>query len=97
MRNHHRKLIGDRFSEGARLLWQELARRNLSHAGAAKALGWERATISRVLYGDVVPGIGLLADVKKVFGIAPEAWAESPTVEFVPPALREAEEGVGAA
>jgi transcriptional regulator with XRE-family HTH domain len=96
MRNH-RKVLGDRFNEGARLLWLAIQAKSLSHASAAKVLGWSRATISRVIYGDVVPGIGLLADVKREFKVPLDAWALAPTREFVPPALVEEEAEEGAA
>lgn len=96
MRNY-RRTVGKCFSEGARLTWAELARRRMNIASGAKLLGWHRGQFSRALYGDGVPGIHLLSHVKRVFGVAPEAWAEPPSDAFIPPAMREATEEEGAA
>lgn len=88
MRNYRQK-VGKCFSEGARLTWDELARRGMNIASGAKLLGWHRGQLARALYGDCVPGIHLLSDVKRVFGVDPETWAQEPSVQFVPPAMRE--------
>lgn len=99
MRNYRRKL-GKRFSEGARLLWVEIERRGLGRGPAADLIGWSRGSLTRLLYGDSKPNVDTAALILQQFGIPISSWAESPTVEFVPPALREddeAEEGVGAA
>ncbi len=91
MRNYRTRL-GPRFSEGARLLWASIEASGSSIADAATALGWLRSTLANVLYGDRLPGIELLADVKRVFGVELGAWAEKPTQPFIPPAAREPEE-----
>lgn len=88
MRNY-RRTLGARFSEGARLLWGVLAERSLTIAAAASQLGWVRGNLSRMLYGDSIPGVGALVEVEATFGVPVARWAEPPSVPFVPPAMRD--------
>ncbi len=91
MRNH-RRTLGSRFYEGTRLLWGVLETRELTISAAAELLGWSRGTLSNVLYGERLPGVGMLAKILEVFGVPLEAWAQAPTQPFIPPAAREAAE-----
>lgn len=79
-----RQTLGARFSEGARLLWLALAKDGIEHAAAAKRLGIDRAVFSRLIYGDAVPPIAVLARVDEEFRIAPASWAKPPTTPFAP-------------
>lgn len=92
MQRHHRTDLGPRFNEGARQLWLALEARGITHAKAARALGWDRATATRALYGDVLPRIGLLVEVNRAFGVDLALWAIPPVEPFIPPAAREEEE-----
>ena len=80
--------MGTKFSEGARLLWGKIEGRKLLLAEAARKLKWPRSTLARVLYGERLPGVALLADVARVFRVPMGRWAEPPTVAFVPPGAR---------
>lgn len=95
MRNYRRHL-GPRFTEGARLLWLELERRDTGVTAAAGLLGCGTSSLTRALYGENVPGVDLLADVTRVFGVPIGAWAEKPSAPFIPPAAREPVEGLDA-
>jgi transcriptional regulator with XRE-family HTH domain len=90
MRNYRRHL-GPRFTEGGRLLWLVLEQRGVGVTAAATMLGCSTSSLTRALYGENVPGVDLLADVTRVFGVPIGAWAEKPTEAFIPPAAREAE------
>lgn len=84
-----RRHLGQRFSEGSRLLWLALGTERLSIAQAAARLGWHRGNLARALYGDSKPGIDALVVVEQTFAVPVGAWAVEPTETFVPPALEE--------
>lgn len=91
MATQFRKELGPLFSEGARLVWVAFEERKLIPAEAAKLLGWRRGTFSRVVWGDRMPGIALIKDARRVFGVPPELWGEPLREPFIPPLLREEE------
>lgn len=98
MRRKYRTHFGPKFSEGARLLWVALG--NTPRGEFESALGWAPGMLSNLLYGERGAGRRTATLLLERHGIPLDAWDRPPSVEFVPPALREddeAEEGVGAA
>lgn len=95
MRRKYRTHLGPKFSEGARLLWVALG--NTPRGEFESALGWAPGMLSNLLYGERGAGRRTATLLLERHGIPLDAWDRPPSVEFVPPALREAEEGVGAA
>jgi len=88
VRNHRREM-GPRFSEGARLLWQAAVFRDrLTMRQIRDRLGGT-SDVPRWLYGDRVPVLRALMRIHKLWKIPVTAWAEPPKKPFVPPALRE--------
>jgi hypothetical protein len=92
---HHRTHLGDRFSEGARLLW--IARGATPLAEFERSLEWPRGQLSNLLYGERGAGRKTATMLLQRFGIPLEAWDLPSSVEFVPPAAREDEAEEGAA
>lgn len=87
-----RTTLGPHFSEGARLVWEGIEREGVSHADLRREWGVHTGDLSRALYGDRKrPSMAVLAGAQKRFGVPLEAWAQPPTVPFIPPAAREPE------
>lgn len=80
--SRRRRTLGPRFSEGTRRLWLALEAQGLAHHAAAARIGCKRGVFSRVVYGDVTPGIALLAQIERAFAIAPSLWAKAPEKPF---------------
>lgn len=92
---HYRTSLGDKFSEGSRLLW--LAMGDVPPADFERSLGWPRGTLSNYLYGERRAGRDaavLLFDRHK---IPVGSWSDPPSEPFIPPAARESEGEEGAA
>lgn len=82
-----RRNLGPYFSEGARLLWGVMRRKDFDQAELARRLGKDRATVSRWIYGDRRPRIDAMIEIQRKFGVAADTWGRKPTQEFQPPAL----------
>lgn len=80
--------LGDRFSEGARLLWCVLSDRGWSQGELTRAIGAKPGVVPRWLYGDTKPGWTWATKLRDMFGITFETWTVEPTLPFVPPAAR---------
>jgi transcriptional regulator with XRE-family HTH domain len=65
-------------NEGARQLWIQLARRQMSSAELARRCGVNRSTVSRLLSGEFLPDRELSLAIQKEVGTAPEAWSKPP-------------------
>mgnify|MGYP007083426783 CR=1 FL=1 len=87
---HYRISLGDKFSEGARLLW--IAMGDVAPADFERSLGWSRGTLSNYLYGERRAGRDAAVLLFERHQIPIGAWAEKPTETFIPPAAREPEE-----
>lgn len=87
--NHTRTELGPKFSEGARLLWVEMDKRDWSGFRLGNELGLASGQVVRYLYGDRVPVLELAMKIKDVLGIEPESFTHPPSTLFVPPAARE--------
>lgn len=87
---HHRKRLGDKFSEGARLLWVALGTRTI--AEVERSLKWPRGKLSNLLYGERGAGRKTSTTLYHEHGIPIEAWDLPPSTTFIPPAAREEEE-----
>lgn len=83
-----RQLLGDHFSEGARLLWVALESRGWSQGQMAKAISAKGGVVPRWLYGDTKPSWTWAVTLRETFEIPLEAWTMQPTEPFVPPAAR---------
>lgn len=89
MRNHRRHL-GARFSEGARLLWGKLEKRGITAADVRREVGASSGLVENWLYGDKVPSIRFAERLLEAYKIPIAAWVEPPRRGFVPPAVRDA-------
>ncbi len=87
----YRQTLGDRFSEGARLLWLKMQAKGWSQADVrAKlaALTPKTSLLSRWLYGDQRPGVEWAFLLQRATGIEASLWSKDATDTFVPPAAR---------
>lgn len=74
--SRRRQDLGEKPSAALPLLWEEAARRGLSHAQIAAALQEDGGKIARLLYGDRKPGRALAKKLLDVFNVPIEAWDE---------------------
>lgn len=81
----YRLTLGPHFNEGARLLWGKLAE-FASLEAMRLAVGAHRGELSRILYGDRLPGLPLANRIADKLGIPTTAWEQPATVPFTPPA-----------
>jgi transcriptional regulator with XRE-family HTH domain len=81
---------GEHFTEGSRLLWSCMMKRDLSLRAAATAAGVSRAALHRWLYGDQVPSVTDASKLADTFGIPMNAWAKGARHGFTLPAARSA-------
>lgn len=86
---HYRTSLGDKFSEGSRLLW--IAMGGVAPADFERELGWPRGTLSNYLYGERRAGRDAALLLFERHKIPIGAWSDPPTEPFVPPAARAAE------
>jgi hypothetical protein len=77
-----RRRLGDRFSEGARLLWLAMLRQGLSQESLRAELGRPKGVIGRWLLGDRLPDGESRGRLFKRFGIKPQAWDQKPSKPF---------------
>lgn len=85
-RKRTRTRLGDKFSEGSRMLWLMIAERyNGAQHECAAALGLDRGQFSHVLYGDRRLGIDEAIRIRDSHGIDPSVWAKDPTEPFTVP------------
>lgn len=87
-RRCNRRHLGKRFSEGARLLW--LAMGETSQAEFQRGLGLAPGMLANYLYGERRAGREVAVLFQQRLGIPIESWSQASTVDFVPPAAREA-------
>ncbi len=74
--------LGPKFSEGARLFWLALEKEGWNQLAAEHALGAKRGTVSRLLYGDRIPGVRLAATIEDRLGIPASSWVMVPRRKF---------------
>lgn len=79
--------LGPHFTEGARLLWEEVRIRGMSQGEAGRSVGAHNGQFNRWLYGLKKPGIHFALAIERVFGVPVIAWTQEPTQDFVPMAL----------
>lgn len=85
----YRDDLGDKFSEGARRLWEELDRRyEGNQAALAAALDVDGSAVHRWLHGDQRPGVAMTLKIQERFRIGARLWREPPSVPFVLPGNR---------
>lgn len=84
----HRVNVGEKFSEGARLLWLGLEASGWSREELRKALNVSSGGVSRWLYGDRRPCHAQALRLQELFEIPVATWRCAPREPFVPPALR---------
>jgi transcriptional regulator with XRE-family HTH domain len=85
----HRKHLGERFSEAARLFWTALEREGMSLADATARLGVSSGTVYSWLYGVKVPEIQSAQRVAAEWPeIRTDLWTAPPSKPFTPPAAR---------
>lgn len=85
-----RRVLGDHFNEGARLLWLALENTKQSVREVDRVAGTTSAVGSSIrwLYGDGRPNTGARVKLQERFGVPILAWDEAATEGFVLPALR---------
>lgn len=74
--------LGPVVSEGSRLLWLSLHRRELTLTAASTALHCTRQLVGRWLRGEQRPGGVARASLFDHFGIQPNAWDRPPSRDF---------------
>lgn len=91
-RPKHRKHLGERFSEGARMLWRAIEKNGLPMRAVAEAVGPPTVPgdVCRWLYGDHRPTLRALMALEQAYRIPLSAWTVAPRRPFVPPAARAA-------
>lgn len=77
-----RASVGPQFNEGSRLLWLRLREQRLSFFAGAKRAGIDRTQFYRFAHGDRVPSVADGAKMRDAFGIALDAWSQTPTAPF---------------
>ena len=81
-----RPCVGKYFSEGARLLWLEMRKRELDQASLADLLGTSSGQVNQWLYGGRGMSLRWALAIRQKVGIAESAWLASPQKPFTPPA-----------
>lgn len=84
----HRVELGERFSEGARLLWKVLDDKRCSQLQLQRELGEHAGVVNRLLYGDRLPSLETAVRIEALYGIPVNAWNEAPKKKFMPPAAK---------
>lgn len=79
---YSRRQLGERFSEGARLLWIAMRRDRLSQETLRTELGRARGVIGHWLRGDRLPDGASRGKLFERFGIKPQAWEQKPKKPF---------------
>lgn len=80
--------LGDKFSEGTRLLWQAATRERMTLAALARAVRRGEGTVSRWLHGQRRPDEDSRRVLHDRFGIPADisVWRQKPTRKFaIPP------------
>lgn len=72
--DRRRQDVGEAASAALPLIWDELQRRNWSHADLARELAEDAGKISKLLYGDRRPGRRLSLKLMERFDISPALW-----------------------
>lgn len=80
----HRSQVGDRFTEGARLLWLVLEGNQWTLAALAEAADVSKPTLFRYLYGDREMRLGTAQRLEVLTGVPAASWAQPPTEPFAP-------------
>lgn len=79
---YSRRQLGERFSEGARLLWIAMRKHGLSQESLRRDLGRARGVIGHWLRGDRLPDGASRGRLFERFAIKPQAWEQKPTKPF---------------
>lgn len=79
---YSRRELGERFSEGARLLWVAMRRHELSQEALRTELGRARGVVGHWLRGERLPDGTSRGKLFERFGIKPQAWEQKPTKPF---------------
>ena len=74
MIGRYRSTLGDRFNEGARLLWKVLERGDWTVDTLAASAGISKATLFRCLYGDRVATLKMAVAMQQIVEIPAAAW-----------------------
>lgn len=80
-----RKHLGDKFCEGARLLWMVIIRRRLTFRDAGDLAGLAEGVINRFLYGDRLPGRETAETLWRVYEVPFSSWSQRPRATFQVP------------
>lgn len=81
--------LGDRFSEGARLLWARLEHLHHSHADAARLLSVHPTRVHRIMYGLRLPSPQFMTAAQDAYGVPADSWGRPASAPFEPPASRD--------
>jgi hypothetical protein len=92
-RRLNRQRFGDRFSEGARLLWLAIA--GDTQAAASIQLGCAKGMLTNWLYGDRSPSAPWLTKIQDEYGVPADAWGRPPVQTFTLPAVAQAADDQG--
>jgi plasmid maintenance system antidote protein VapI len=87
-----RLTIGPHFSEGTRLLWEEIEKRGGNVSTVRKILDMPRDRMSRLLYGDRRVTFDQSQKCMSLLGIPTDSWWEKPKSKFELPAVRRVRE-----
>jgi transcriptional regulator with XRE-family HTH domain len=79
-----RREVGPHFSEGAARLWRRLGR-GLRQTAMAREVGVDGGFLSRLLWGDALPGIRTAEAIYLRYRIGLRLWCRPPARAFVPP------------
>lgn len=86
----YRTRLGEKFSEGARLMWLKLAEKKWNVEDLARECGWARGVGYRYLWGDRRPEFAQGKTIERVLGIHPDLFHAAPKRRFNPAAARAA-------
>jgi len=70
--------MGTLASEGTRQLWAALHRERWSQNRLAMEIGVDSGQVNRWLHGTARPGLKWALTIKRLLGIDPESWNQTP-------------------
>lgn len=87
-----RRHLGDKFNEGARLLWVRMTAKRWTQADVIRRIRETTGRnasgpLSRFLYGESLPSLEWAIAIEDAVGIKVRSWTQAPTAPFVPPAV----------
>ena len=81
-----RSSLGEKFSEGARLMWAILEKRDWDQATCERELSLPKGYANRLLYGDRRPGLEMALRIEELTKIPARSWLINPKKAFELPA-----------